>query len=106
VTFALGQSGASGVRNLAFEAGQAVAFGLPVEIALRAITLTPAEILGVADRIGSLEVGKQATITVSDGDIMDHLTMRVTHMFIRRRAVDLDNKHKELYRKYSAKKLN
>jgi imidazolonepropionase-like amidohydrolase len=106
ISLALAQSGASGVRNLAFEAGQAVAFGLPEDVALRTITLSPAEILGVADRIGSLEVGKQATMIVSDGDIMDHLTMQVTHMFIDGRLVDLDDKHKELYRKYRAKTAN
>jgi imidazolonepropionase-like amidohydrolase len=106
VTLVLAQGGASGVRNLAFEAGQAVAFGFPADVALRSITLTPAEILGVADRIGSLEVGKQATLIVSDGDIMDHLTMQVTHMFIDGRVVNLDDKHKELYRKYRAKQPN
>ena len=106
VVCALAQGGASGVRNLASAAGQAAAFGLPPDFALRSITLTPAELLGVADKIGSLEVGKQATIIVSDGDIMDYLTMRVTHMFIDGRVVNLDDRHKELYRKYTAKKLN
>jgi len=103
VMLCLAVGGASGVRNLPFDAGHAVGFGLPADAALRAITLTPAEVLGVADRIGSLEVGKRATIVVSEGDIMDHLTHNVTHLFIDGRAVDLDNKHKELYRKYSAK---
>jgi len=106
VKFCLALGGATGVRNLASEGAQAVAFGLPKDVALRAVTLTPAEILGVDDRIGSLEVGKQATIVISDGDIMDHLTHRVTHMFIDGRAVNLDDKHKELYRKYRARKLD
>jgi len=106
VKFCLALGGATGVRNLASAGAQAVAFGLPADAALRAMTLTPAEILGVDDRIGSLEVGKQATIIVSDGDIMDHLTHRVTHMFIDGRTVNLDDKHKELYRKYRAKKLD
>jgi len=97
--------GATGVRNLPFDAGHAVGFGLPTDAALRAITLTPAEILGVANRLGSLEVGKRATIVVSEGDIMDMLTQNVTYLFIDGRAVDLDNKHKELYRKYRAKHL-
>jgi imidazolonepropionase-like amidohydrolase len=105
VKLCLAVGGATGVRNLPFDAGQAVAFGLPADEALRAITLTPAEVLGVADRVGSLEVGKRATIVVSEGDIMDYLTHNVTHLFIDGRAVDLDNKHKELYRKYRAKKL-
>jgi imidazolonepropionase-like amidohydrolase len=106
VKLCLAVGGASGVRNLPFDAGHAVGFGLPADAALRAITLTPAEVLGVADRIGSLEVGKRATIVVSEGDIMDHLTHNVTHLFIDGRAVDLDNKHKELYRKYSAKHVH
>ena len=106
VKLCLAVGGASGVRNLPFDAGHAVGFGLPADAALRAITLTPAEVLGVADRVGSLEVGKRATIVVSDGDIMNMLTQNVTHLFIDGRAVDLDNKHKELYRKYRAKKLS
>lgn len=105
VKLCLAVGGASGVRNLPFDAGHAVGFGLPADAALRAITLTPAEVLGVADRLGSLEIGKRATIVVSDGDIMDYLTHNVTHLFIDGRAVDLDNKHKELYRKYRAKHL-
>ncbi|MCX6835951.1 MAG: amidohydrolase family protein, partial [candidate division Zixibacteria bacterium] len=103
VKLCLAVGGATGVRNLPFEAGHTVGFGLPADAALRSITLTPAEVLGVADRLGSLEVGKRATIVVSEGDIMDHLTHNVTHLFIDGRAVDLDNKQKELYRKYSAK---
>jgi imidazolonepropionase-like amidohydrolase len=105
VKLCLAVGGATGVRNLPFDAGHAVGFGLPADAALRAITLTPAEVLGVADRIGSLEVGKRATIVVSEGDIMDYLTHSVTHLFIDGRAVDLDNKQKELYRKYRAKHL-
>ena len=92
--------GATGVRNLPFRAAMAAAWGLPNDVALRAITLTPAELLGVDDRIGSLEVGKNATIIVSDGDILDHITHNVTQMFIDGRKVDLNSKHKELYEKY------
>lgn len=103
VKFCFGGSGSWTVRNLPFDAGQAVAFGLDKETALRALTLTPAEILGSEENIGSLEVGKKATVIVSDGDIMDHLTHNVTHMFIEGRVVNLDNKHKELYRKYQAR---
>lgn len=92
------------VRNLAIEgAGRAVAFGLPYEMALRAVTLTPAEILGIDDRQGSLEVGKDATLIVSSGDVLDTLGHDVTHMWIEGRAVDLDNKQKELFQKYRTK---
>ncbi len=98
--------GASGVRNLPFTAGMAHAWGLPKDVTLRSLTLTAAEILGVDDRIGSLEVGKRATIIVSEGDILDHLTHNVTQMFIDGRKVDLDSKHKELYRKYRNRKID
>ena len=103
VKFCFGAGGSWTVRNLPFDAGQAVAFGLDKETALRALTLTPAEILGTEENIGSLETGKKATVIVSDGDILDHLTHHVTHMFIEGRVVNLDNKHKELYRKYQAR---
>ncbi|HOP07489.1 MAG TPA: amidohydrolase family protein [candidate division Zixibacteria bacterium] len=94
---------ATGVRNLPLQAGQAVAFGLNKETALRAITLTPAELFGVDSDLGSLEINKKATIVVSEGDIMDELGNRVVLEFIEGRQVDLDNKHKELYRKYRQK---
>ena len=64
------------------------------------MTLTTAEILGVEDRVGSLEVGKAATMIVSDGDVTDFLTHKVTRMFIDGRVVDLSSRHTELYEKY------
>lgn len=92
------------VRNLALEgAGAAIAWGLPEDAALRAVTLSNAEILGIADREGSLEVGKDATLFVSRGDITDTLGHDVTHMWIQGRPVSLDNRHRELYRKYGEK---
>jgi imidazolonepropionase-like amidohydrolase len=95
--------GAWDIRNLPLEAGHAVGFGLPADVALRAMTLTTAEILGIADELGSLEVGKQATLFVSDGDVMDALTQHVTLMFIEGRRVDLGNRHRTLYQKYRQK---
>jgi len=93
-----------GARNLAIEgAGHAVAHGLPADVALRSITLSTAEILGIDATQGSLEVGKEATLFVSTGDVMDTLTQNVTHMYIRGRPVDLDNRHKMLARKYAEK---
>ncbi len=91
---------ATGTRNLPFQAGQAVAFGLSKDMALRSVTLSPAEILGVDDRLGSLQIGKSASIVVSTGDILDQLSNHVILEFIDGRQVDLDNKQKELYRKY------
>ncbi len=95
--------GATAHRNLPFQAGHAVGFGLDPEVALRAITLTPAEILGIEDRQGSLEVGKRATLFVSGGDVMDYSTQDVTQVFIDGRAVDLDDRHREFERKYRTK---
>ncbi|KAA3609980.1 MAG: amidohydrolase [Calditrichaeota bacterium] len=90
--------------NLPFYAGTAVAHGLDKADALKAITLWPAEILGVDDKIGSLEVGKNATLIVSSGDLLDMQSNNIEMMFIDGRKVDLDNKHKRLYRKYKARK--
>ena len=81
VRFAIVSDDASQVRNLPYEAAMARAFGLPADAALRAITLSPAEILGVAGRMGSLEVGKDASVVVATGDLMDART-QVTHVFI------------------------
>ncbi len=90
-------------RNLPLEAGYAAAFGLPQDVALRSITLSAAEILGLAEKQGSLEVGKSATLFVSRGDVMDMLGQRVIRMWIEGRAVDLDDRHKMLERKYRQK---
>ncbi len=102
VPFAIAQlsRGGTDVRNLPLQAGRAVGFGLGPEAALRAITLSTAEILGISDRQGSLEVGKQATLFVSQGDVMDPLTQRVTRVWINGREIDLGNRHKTLFRKY------
>jgi imidazolonepropionase-like amidohydrolase len=94
--------GANQTRNLPYHAAAAVAFGLSAEEALKAITLYPAQILGVADRVGSLENGKDATLFVSDGDPLDTPT-QVTAAWIRGRKVDLNDKHKTLFHKYEAK---
>lgn len=100
VTFCLSQPSSWAARNLPLQAGHAVGYGLPADVALRAITLSVAEILGIAETEGSLETGKDATLFVSTGDVMNTLGHQVTHMWIEGRRVDLDNKHKELYRKY------
>lgn len=104
VPFCLASSeGASGVRNLPYQAGQAAAFGLPRDIALRALTLSTAEILGVADELGSLEIGKRATLVVAGGDLLDPLRAKVEMMFINGKPVDLTSKQTELYQKYRSR---
>lgn len=90
--------------NLPFHAGMAVAFGLPEDQALKSITLTPAQMLGVDNHIGSLEIGKKATLIVSKGDVLDMMSHGVEMMFIEGREVDLNNRHRELYEKYRQKR--
>ncbi len=87
------------VRNLPFEAGTAAAFGLPVDEALKAITLYPARILGIDHQVGSLEPGKDATLMVTSGDPLD-IRSQVELLFIQGRKVDLGSRHKTLYEKY------
>lgn len=91
--------GASNVRNIPYAAAQARAFGLPYEEAIRGLTLYPARILGVADRLGSLEPGKDATFFVADGDILD-LRRNVLRMWIGGREVSLESRHTRLYDRY------
>ena len=90
-------------RNLMFNAGTAAAYGLGKEGALQAITLNAAKILGVADKTGSLEVGKDANIVISEGDILDMKSSIVTDAFIQGRAVAITSKHKQLYDRYKHK---
>ncbi len=90
-------------RNLMFNAGVAAAHGLTKEQALQAITLNAAKILGIADRTGSLEVGKDANIVVSAGDILDMRTSIIEHAFIQGREASLENKQTQLYHRYMTK---
>lgn len=90
-------------RNLPFNAGTAVAYGLTKEQALAAITSNPAQILGIHDKTGTLEIGKDANLLISEGDILDMKTSNITNAFIQGRAVDLDNKQKALYRRFMEK---
>jgi imidazolonepropionase-like amidohydrolase len=90
-------------RNLAFNAGTTAAYGLTKEEALQAITLNAAKIIGVADRTGSLEVGKDANIVISEGDILDMRKNNVTDAFIQGRKIDLTDKQKLLDEKYEKK---
>jgi imidazolonepropionase-like amidohydrolase len=97
-----GRFGASGVRNLPYNAATAAAYGLTEDQAVRSITLSPAEIFGVADRIGSLTVGKDASLIITDGNILETPT-QVVKAYIQGRLVDLTSKHTQLNEKYKAK---
>jgi imidazolonepropionase-like amidohydrolase len=90
-------------RNLPFEAGQAVGYGLTKEQAVSMITLNNAKILGIDKTTGSLEVGKDANLFISTGDALDMITLNVTTAFIQGRNINLDNLHKQLYKKFSDK---
>jgi imidazolonepropionase-like amidohydrolase len=103
VMFCLSNEGFWQVRNLPFQAGTAAAWGLTKEEALAAITLTPAKILGIDRLVGSLEEGKDATLIVSEGDLLDMMHSHVSLAYIRGRQIDLDNVHEQLYRKYLKK---
>lgn len=104
VLFALNDNDANTrYRNLSYNAGTAANYGLTKEQALEAITLSAAKILGIDDKTGSLEVGKDANIVVSDGDILDMKSSTVTNALIQGRQVSLDNKQKQLYERYKYK---
>ena len=90
-------------RNLPFFAGTAAAHGLDRETALSLITLNNAEILGVSDRVGSLEVGKDATMFVSEGDALDMRTSKVLGAYIQGRDIDLFGTQQELYERFRDK---
>jgi imidazolonepropionase-like amidohydrolase len=87
------------VRNVRFEAGNAVAYGATWDDALRAVTLTPAEVFGVADRIGSLAVGKDANVVVWSGDPFEFAT-QAEHVFIRGRSVKAPSRQDQLMERY------
>lgn len=90
-------------RNLPFEAGQAVGHGLTKEQALSMITINNAKILGIDKTTGTLETGKDANLFISEGDALDMITLNVTTAFIQGRNINLDNLHKQLYKKFSDK---
>lgn len=100
ITFAISMDGSWNQRNIMFQAGQTVTYGLPKEQALAAITLNAAKIMGVDDRLGSLEKGKEATFIVSKGDALDMRTSVITDAYINGQQTSLEDKQKELYRKY------
>ena len=99
VTVVFSTGGASLVKNLPYHAAQAVAFGLPEAEALKGITFYPAQLMGVANRVGSIEAGKDATFFAADGNILD-LRTNVKRMWIGGKEVSLESKHTRLYEKY------
>ena len=99
VTVAMSTYSSSDVRNLPYEIGTAVGFGLPHDVAIRAITLTPAQLLGLDRLVGSIEPGKIANLIVSRGDPLE-IRSAITHVFIKGVPVPLDSRHTQLYEKY------
>lgn len=103
ILVAYGMDGFWQQRNLPFMAGTAAAYGLDKETALATITSNAAKILGIDDRTGTLQVGKDANLIVSDGDALDMLGNQIERAFIQGRAIDLDNLHKQLFERYRHK---
>ena len=97
-----GDGDPSNSRNTAYHAANAAAYGLPKDEALKSVTLYPAQILGIADKVGSLEAGKDATLIVTTGDPLEPPTVTEA-MFIQGKKIDLNDKHKQLYNKYKEK---
>jgi imidazolonepropionase-like amidohydrolase len=95
--------GGAEVRDLPYHAGLAGAYGLPKDEALKSVTLYPAQILGISDRYGSLEIGKVANIVVADGDILEPRT-NIKYLFINGRMLPLTSRHTELYDAFKDRK--
>lgn len=97
-----GPGGPHSSRTTPYEAATAVAFGLSADDAMKALTLWPAEMLGVGDQLGSIEMGKRANLIVTDGNPLE-ITTQVIHLVIDGREVSTDNPHRSLYDKYRAR---
>lgn len=87
------------VRNAPFNAGYAATYGMGKEEALKAITLYPAQIFGVDDRLGSLEAGKQANLFIADGDPFEPLT-QIEQVFIKGFMIPMESRHTQLYQEF------
>ena len=98
----MGTGGASNHRNTPYEASKAASYGLPKDEALKSVTLYAAEVLGIADKAGSLEKGKDATLMITDGDPLE-ITTQVTQVYIQGKKIDMSDRHKILYDKYKEK---
>src|SRR2546422_337377 len=99
VRFAIATGSSSGVRNLPYHAAMAAAYGLERDDALKAITIWPAELLGIADRVGSIEVGKLANILISRGDPLD-VRAEIKYVFVAGKLFPMESRNTELYEKF------
>ena len=99
IAFQTNDGGEGDARNLPYNAALATAYGLDPEEALRAVTINPARIWGVADKLGSLEPGKFANLFVSNGDPLDVRT-QIKHVFIRGELMAWDDRHTQEYEKW------
>ena len=103
VKFAIaGASSAANANRLPHEAGASIAYGLPADVALAAVTSIPAEILGLDDQIGTLEVGKDATLLITNGNPLEYAT-QIEQVYIQGRKSDMMDMQKQLYQKYREK---
>jgi imidazolonepropionase-like amidohydrolase len=99
VKFCIRSTGSSNARNLPYEAAMAVSYGLPADEALKAVTLYPAQILGVADQLGSVDTGKRANLVITNGDLLQPST-QVLGLFVDGKPLEPTSKHTRLYEKY------
>lgn len=102
IPFAIQTSDAHNTRNLPYNASSCAAFGLPKEEALKAVTINAARIWGVADKLGSLEVGKNASLIMTDGDPLEMRT-NVKRVFIDGMDISMESRHTLLYEKFKAR---
>ena len=99
IRFAIQSGDAHNTHRLPYHAGSCAAFGLPKDVALKSVTIYPAEIFGVADKLGSLEVGKVANVVLADGDLLEVRT-NVKRVFIAGEDISMDSRHTLLYEKF------
>ncbi|HUG40881.1 MAG TPA: amidohydrolase family protein [Longimicrobiales bacterium] len=104
VTVAFATFKSSDSRTLPYEAAAGIPFGLPAEVAIAGITRVPAEILGVADRLGTITEGKIANLIVTDGDPLE-ITTQVRHLIVDGREVDTMDRHRALYERYRSRPM-
>ena len=90
---------ATAPRNLPYEAATAVAYGLPEDAAVKAVTITPAKILGIADKVGSIEVGKRANLVIAMGHLLQPAT-EVKALFVNGKPLSPESRHSQLYEQY------
>ena len=102
VKFAFSTGGGANARHVPYHAALAVAYGLPADAAMKALTIWPAEIFGADKSIGTIEPGKMANLFITSGDPLDVRSI-VSDVFVRGRRVPMDDRHNRLYQKYRAR---